>query len=147
MTTPLWRNLILEENGRGPHRLVALNRVRDVFDVAIAVIGVHQHRQIAGGDYVAYNRAMLSIMRQIDVWMGKACAHKRDSADLIGRVARELNELRRQGVVSDRQQKGSMLLKHLLPGEPSRGCLSLRCHRRLLLASWPGPPGPRRPVL
>ena len=61
--------------------------------------------------------------RQIDVWMGKACADKREPADLIGRVARELDEPGGQGVMSDRQQEGSMLVKHLLPAGPSRGCL------------------------
>lgn len=66
---------------------------------------------------------MLAILRKIDVRMGKAGADQREPADLRGRVARQLDELRGQGVMSDRQQEGRMLGKHLLPAGPSRGSL------------------------
>ena len=46
--------LVLDQDGAHPHALVGLHRVHDVLDVAIAVVAVDEHRQVARAHDIAH---------------------------------------------------------------------------------------------
>src|SRR3954469_10300878 len=60
VTAPLGWLLILDEDGGDTHRVVDVDRVGHVLDVAIAVIAVHQYRQTGGTDDLAHGFRLLA---------------------------------------------------------------------------------------
>ena len=112
----LRRDLVLQEDRGRAHRLVALDGVGDVLDVAVAGVAVDQHRQARRRHDVADAGADLAEGGQPDVGDGVARADQREAADRIGREARALDQPRRQRVMGARQQQRLLLLEQLLPG-------------------------------
>ena len=115
MTASFRRNLILYEDRRHAHGLVAPDRARDILGVAVAVVAIDQHREAARRDDVAHARADLAEAGEPDVGQRVAGADERKAADAVGRKARPLDQPRRQGVMREREEQGLLARKQLLP--------------------------------
>jgi len=87
----LGRPLVLHEDRRHAHGLVAGDGARDVLGVAIAVVAVDQHRQARRGHDVADAGAHLAEGHQPDIGQRMARADEGVAADRIGGKARALD--------------------------------------------------------
>jgi len=122
----LGRALVLDEDRRHAHRLVARDRARDVLGVAIAVVAVDQHRQLGRRHDVADAGAHLAETDQPEIRQPVTRADQRKAADRIGGKARALDQPRRERVMRAGQQQRALALQQLLP---CRSCLH-GVHRR-----------------
>ena len=100
----LGRELVLQEDRRSAHSLVPLHDASDILDVAVAVVRIDEHRQVGSSNGVAHHRAVLAVLREIDVRVGEARTYKGKAADLIGWVPCHLDNSRRQGIVRHGQE-------------------------------------------
>lgn len=66
---------------------MALHYAGDILCVAVAVVRVDEDRQVGRRDDVAHRRAVLAVLREIDVRIYEAGAAKGETANLIGRIA------------------------------------------------------------
>jgi hypothetical protein len=88
------RALILHEDRRHAHRLVAGDGARDILDIAVAIVAVDQHRQAARRHDVADAGAHLAEAHEPDVGQRMARADEGIASDRISDKARALDEAR-----------------------------------------------------
>ena len=105
--------LVLDQDGAHSHALISLNRVHHVLDVAVAVVAIHEHRQVAGGHDVAHGRCDFAKALQPDVGHAIARADGRETADEIGFEADFLDEPRAERVMGTGNDEEPLLLTAL----------------------------------
>src|SRR5262249_49778048 len=92
---------------------VALHGVHRVFDVAVAVVDIDQHRHVAGGDDVAYRRCDVGKSFESDVGYAVARTGNGEAAHEHGVKARALDEQRAECVIGTGNDEQS-LFRHRL---------------------------------
>ncbi len=113
MSAALRRELILEHDRRHAHPLVAVQRMHDILDVAIAVVAVDHHRQIAGRHDVGHGGRDFAERDQPDVGQSPARADGGKSAGEIGLEAGALDQARAERVERARQDQRALAFDEL----------------------------------
>ena len=80
MSASFGRNLILEKDGLRTQPFVSVDRMHDSLHIAIAVVAVHKHRQIACCHDVANTGFDFAQSQQPDVWNAIAGTNERESS-------------------------------------------------------------------
>src|SRR5262249_51497296 len=91
--------LIFDQDRAHAHALVALNGVHDVLHVAVTVVAVDEHRQVAGRHDVAHRSRDFADPLETDIGHAVAGAGYRKAADEVGLEADRLNEPRAERVM------------------------------------------------
>ena len=106
--------LVLDQDRADAHALVALHGVHHVLDVAVAVVAVDEHRQVAGRHDVAHAGRDLAEALQPDVGHAVARADRREAADEIGLEAELLDDARGERVMRARHHQEPLVLHGLV---------------------------------
>ena len=99
MTAALRPLLILDQDRAHAHAFVTLHRVHHVLDVAVAVVAVDEHRQVAGRHDVAHAGRDFAKTLEPDVGDSIARADRRETADEIRLEADFLYKTRAERVM------------------------------------------------
>ena len=108
VTATLGRLLVFHEERRRSHLFIDMDRVGHVLLVAVSVIGVDQHGQVAGAHDLAHRLALLAQAREVHIGITEARAIEGESADLIRGKSSVADQLRRERVRRRRQLQRSM---------------------------------------
>ena len=96
VATSFRRFLIFNKDCRNTQIVVRVDSMDYAFFVTIAVIAIHQHRQVGCMHNIPHNCRFFSKASHIHVRKAEAHAIQSETADLVGRKARLLDQLRRE---------------------------------------------------
>src|SRR4029079_6797904 len=106
--------LVLDQDRAHAHALVALHRVHHVLDVAVAVVAVDEHRQVAGRHDVAHAGRNLAEAFYAYGRHAVARADRGEAADEIGLEAELLDDARGERVMRTRDNQEPLVLHGLV---------------------------------
>ena len=106
--------LVLDQDGAHAHALIGLYRVHHVLDVAVAVVAVDEHRQVAGRHDVAHGRRDFAKTLQPDVGYAITRADRREAADEIGLEADPLDQPGAERVMRARNNQNPFVVDGLV---------------------------------